>query len=122
MFMKNLILSLLTILVMSSLIGCDFKKESKEYKAENPKFEKSIKFKKIYAPYDDIVALTEDGELYTVVKDKKKDSSRPRPATTRILPATTNQEHTGRTRRQRSGSRCQRAARQSRLEDVVTRD
>lgn len=62
--MKKLILSLLTILVMSSLIGCDFKKESKEYKAENPKFEKSIKFKKISAPYDNIVALTEDGELY----------------------------------------------------------
>lgn len=73
--MKKLILSLLTILVMSSLIGCDFKKESKEYKAENPKFEKSIKFKKISAPYDNIVALTEDGELYTVVKDEKKDSS-----------------------------------------------
>ena len=73
--MKKLILSLLTILVMSSLIGCDLKKESKEYKTENPKLEKSIKFKKIYAPYDNIVALTEDGELYDVIKDEKKDSS-----------------------------------------------
>lgn len=62
--MKKFILSLLTILVMSSLIACNAKNE---IQSNN---EKAVKFKKIYAAKDEVVALTEDGDLYSVVEKK----------------------------------------------------
>lgn len=72
--MKKFILSLLTLLVMSTLIACNAKNETKTSQITDPKLNKSVKFKKIIVPYDNIVTLTEDGELYSIIKDEDNNS------------------------------------------------